>query len=417
MKTLLFTRYLYAADEVVLSLLFALLNKKDLFKCYWWAYELYYSEFDIKPIIWQMYYDFYAQLNPFLEKYIQSKLIKMDSGDETALACIIKNLFNKTTTDSVFCIRLSFDKVTFPNSIYRGKLPKWLEDYDKKYHNLLRSLKSRNWINTIYYIKKLLKNNDLTSKFENNNIQTNYTEFENIYLTICNYIDKQEEYIALKFNEQKIIDLFNRIKYDNYIHRLIALLAFIWSPVEKLNINRIFVIPTQEEIDFIKNTNAPLDLNKFNNPQVYNTISIKRLYKISKKISCFALNQDEFNYDYNSLINQYLYNWEYHCSQTPIWVKRFKQFGVCFDDETYQPIFPNDDYQELFYDSYGYEMDESHVWNKAQYSFPQLKSISKKEFNLSKWLEKVFENNDEDIRLGLDNIKISIKRQPYYIFN
>ena len=62
------------------------------------------------------------------------------------------------------------------NIIYKGKLPSWLEKYDKKYHNLLRSLKSRNWVNIVYYIKILLKQ-------DNNNINNTYniiTQFENL---------------------------------------------------------------------------------------------------------------------------------------------------------------------------------------------------------------------------------------------
>jgi hypothetical protein len=414
MKNLLLTRYLYAVDEVIISLLFSLLNKKDLLKSLWWAYEIYYSEFNIKPIIWQIYYDFYAQLNPFLEKYIQNKFDKLDSGDETALSFIIKNLFEREVTDSVYCLRLSFSKIKNPNSIYKGKPPKWLEDYDKKYHNLLRSFKSRNWINTIFYLKKILNNNDqdLSSIFENINIQTQYTNFENLYLVICDFINKQEEYIELKFNEQKTIELWNKIKYEDYIHRLLALLSFVCTPIHKLNINRVYSTPKQEEIDFIINSNKQLELNHYGNPQIYNTIPVKRVYKISKKISCFALNRDYF--DYNDLVQQYLYNWEYHCSKTPLWIRRFKRFGVCFDDSNFKPIFPNDDYQEMFYDTYGYEMDEPHVREKVQYSFLLLKSISRENYNLSKYFEKVFENINEDLRLGLDNIKISIKKQPYY---
>lgn len=418
MKNLLLTRYLYATDEVILSLLFALLNKENLNECYWWAYELYYSEINIKQIIWQIYYDFYAQLNPFLEKYIQTKFDKLDSGDETALAFIIRNLFHRQTTDSVFCIRLYANKNKLPNSIYKGKIPSWLESYDKIYHNLLRSIKLRNWVNIVFYLKKILNetipnNNTLCSLFEKINIQKEYSNFENLYLIICDFICKQEEYIQVIENKEKILELFHNIKYNNYLHRLLALLAFITTSPEKININRLFISPTQEELTFIKSTNEPIELNKYNNPQIYNTIPYKRKYEINKNISCFALNRDYYNNE--DLIEQYMLYWEYHCSNTPLWIRRFKRFGVCFDDTTFQPIFPNDDYQEMFYDNYGYEMDEPHVWNSAQLSFPELTPISKEDFNLSKYLEKVFENIDDDLRIGLDKIKISIKREYYYV--
>ena len=33
------TRYLYARDEVELSLIVSLLEKKDIMECYFWAFE------------------------------------------------------------------------------------------------------------------------------------------------------------------------------------------------------------------------------------------------------------------------------------------------------------------------------------------------------------------------------------------
>jgi len=414
MKNLLLTRYLYATDEVILSLLNSLLSKTNLSECYWWAYELYYSEINVKPIIWQIYYDFYAQTNPYLEKYIQAKFDNMDKGDNNALAYIIRNMFSRNSTDTVFCLRLFSNRHKSPNIIYIGKTPSWLNNYDSKYHNLLRSLKSRNFINIIYYIKQFIKQNNLLEKINNLDISSNNTLFEDLYINICKFIDNEEEFIQVNFNEEKTLELWNKIKYENYLHRLLALLAFIWTPIKYIHINRIFITPTKDDIDFILKSNETIELNHFGNSQIYNTIPFKRIYKIHENISCFALNRDY--YDFESLIEQYLLNWEYHCSHTPLWIRRFKRFGICFDDENQnnKPIFPNDDYQELFYDTYGYEMDEPHVWKCAQFSFPELLKVSRQDFNLCSWLEKVFENTDENIRLGIENIKVSIKKTPYF---
>ena len=88
-----FTRYLYEKEEVKLALLFALLNKKD--DAIFWAYELYYSGFsdELVELLWKMYYDFYATLNPKFEKYLLSK--------KTAPCCAISNfslLINTTVS-------------------------------------------------------------------------------------------------------------------------------------------------------------------------------------------------------------------------------------------------------------------------------------------------------------------------------
>jgi hypothetical protein len=72
---IVFTRYLYIKEEVVLALLLALLEKKSQDECLLWTYELYYSGFqeEIFQIILKIYYDFFATLNPSMESYILVK--------------------------------------------------------------------------------------------------------------------------------------------------------------------------------------------------------------------------------------------------------------------------------------------------------------------------------------------------------
>ena len=70
---LVFTRYLYVKDEVRISLLVSILNKSD--DAIFWAYELYYSGFktELLNLIWKIYYDFFATLNPTFEQYLLKK--------------------------------------------------------------------------------------------------------------------------------------------------------------------------------------------------------------------------------------------------------------------------------------------------------------------------------------------------------
>jgi hypothetical protein len=77
--TFIFTRYLYEKEEVKFALLVELLNKTE--DALFWAYELYYSGFidELTELLWKIYYDFYATLNPNFENY----LIKIFSYDLT----------------------------------------------------------------------------------------------------------------------------------------------------------------------------------------------------------------------------------------------------------------------------------------------------------------------------------------------
>jgi len=73
MHPLILTRFLYAKDEVELSLMMALLNNEDLRIIYYWAYELYYSGFAIFDILLKIYLDNYYEKQPYLLNYIRTK--------------------------------------------------------------------------------------------------------------------------------------------------------------------------------------------------------------------------------------------------------------------------------------------------------------------------------------------------------
>ena len=79
---LIFTRYLYIKNEVEISLLSAILNKKND-ESLFWAFELYYSGFtnDLLYLIWRIYFEFYATLNPTFEAFF---LIKEKEAKEKA---------------------------------------------------------------------------------------------------------------------------------------------------------------------------------------------------------------------------------------------------------------------------------------------------------------------------------------------
>ena len=58
MAPYILTRFLYIKDEVELSLVSALLKKRNVQECYYWAFELYYSGFDIVQLLYLTYWFF-----------------------------------------------------------------------------------------------------------------------------------------------------------------------------------------------------------------------------------------------------------------------------------------------------------------------------------------------------------------------
>ena len=96
-----FTRYLYAKDEVEVSFLTSLLKKND--RALFWAYELFYSGYDLSSLFWKVYYDFYATINPAFEKYLATKM--KQALNEQAVCAIVKNFIIRRYNTDVFMVR------------------------------------------------------------------------------------------------------------------------------------------------------------------------------------------------------------------------------------------------------------------------------------------------------------------------
>ena len=102
-SNIVFTRYLYLKDEVKLALFISLLKKSD--DAIFWAYELYYSGFktELIEIIWNIYYKFYATLNPSFEAYLLNKLSKdKQINDDKLVSTIIQDLIIRPFNTDVF---------------------------------------------------------------------------------------------------------------------------------------------------------------------------------------------------------------------------------------------------------------------------------------------------------------------------
>jgi len=101
-----------------------LLKKEELEVIYFWAYELYYSGFDIFEFMWQIYLDFYYEQQPLFETYFKKKhdLWKLDK-DMKHIAYILRNMYNLKATCTVFMMRQytckEDDTDMYPTIIYK----------------------------------------------------------------------------------------------------------------------------------------------------------------------------------------------------------------------------------------------------------------------------------------------------------
>jgi hypothetical protein len=66
----------------------------------------------------------------------------------------------------------------------------------------------------------------------------------------------------------------------------------------------------------------------------------------------------EFELEFETMHHYFTKHWVYYASRSPTWEARVRELGAEMDDETKEISFPNDDAEEKFYETWGYNPDE-----------------------------------------------------------
>lgn len=329
---LIFTRYLYIKDEVKISLLLSLLEKNE--NALFWANELFTSGFKQETFayIWQIYYDFYATLNPSFENYLLKKHIEWNTNVNNTNA-------NNIITDII-------------------------------QHLLVCSMNT-----DVYLLRNICDQFEIDIEYKTTNITS--IETHDLLVEHIGYWVETEEYRSLA---QTI--LFTTYQY-NYTLVYTDCLHKVFPTIHKKNtLLRSFVsslqVPVNPKVilfakimelctrkkglkqnnNEIKPITATIDLDT--NVKVYNVLKhVYNKWPIHNNIWLFKLVRNK--YSENGLKKAWLHNWEYHASFSPLWLDRIKRGGG-YINYTYKRLeFINDECMEAFYSQYGYEPDEQPV--------------------------------------------------------
>tara|TARA_A100001015_G_C14920870_1_gene684262 strand:+ start:48 stop:1319 length:1272 start_codon:yes stop_codon:yes gene_type:complete len=417
------TRYLYHLDDVSYSFVTSLLKGDDIKEVLFWTSELYYSGYyDILyNLIWKVYYDFYALMNPLLEKkinrlnneiiekfnsisintYFNNNEIRNKNNNESKnnenIKLTIKTTEDETIKNIIFVLYLLFSaecidyrvfELRFLNPLAPVSTPLKIEIKNIKWLKKLKSELSKENI-------KLSKTEELLLINIHNNNDNNYNNDNNIKYYLLK-LDVYRSYYILKkyYSIVKNIKLKERhnylkeILYEDKYHILIALICYFELDENEIVNKRITI--KKYNNDFY---NYFCETNNTNNIKPYNVLKEKRDYSINTNIGCFKINLNKFNNICKlQILNNY---WEYYCNFSPIWKDRFEKYNCIFQNKN--AIFKNDDYLEEFYELYGYEPDE-------QSNITKFKSVCKiKNNNIQEWLNYIF---DEEIEFNPNIIKI-----------
>lgn len=325
-----FTRYLYEVEEVKLSLIMGLMNKKEY--VLFWAYELFYSGYknDLIALLWSVYYDFYAVLNPSFEKYLLTKM-KINL-DEKNLASVIHNFIIRPSTIDVFMLRQLISNIDFDFD-YTG------DDLNTEYYDktIIKLLVSEDYLQIAYFIFNM--NDKFTSS---------------MFISVLNYFKKLE---MKSLDMKKEVDLYEKmIKLHKNGVKIILLSRIIhyYSILKKIKQGKsLYVHIEPHEIIMYETIEADFTLQD----KALSSRKILPLACISSideedYLSLFHLKREK-----EDIIKAYRENWEYYASFSPIWSERIQQHNGFIDHENKKIVFQEDE-QELFYQNYGLEPDE-----------------------------------------------------------
>lgn len=380
MQQIVFTRYLYIQQEVCLAFVSSILNKSE--DALFWIYELYYSGFKqtVIELIWNIYFDFYALLNPALETYLykKTKKIKLDVEQTTQqeamiIGNIIMTLLFRPFNLDVFL--LYYIDTPSPNS------------------SILKSnvdiIKEKDVLTLLHKIK-LATNKMQIIKECCNIIGLPLTKSQSLLKTIDNL-----------FSLNSKIEIINsKLKEKIILTKIVSLMIENKSVKKGKN---IYILVNPEDIVMYETLNAD---------------SITKSYKILEKacicgindfklLHLFRLNRDQ--YEIKDIKNIYHNLWLNNCYETPIWKKRILQYNGKWSKENGRIEFEEEDdtLMQAFYDLYGYEPDEQKlaIQNKC---IVELNNDNSDQNKKDSWNELIMKHKDKSI-LKMEYEKIDKK--------
>lgn len=306
------TRYLYVKKETEIALLLSILEKKE--DAIFWAYELYYSGFkkELSTFLFQIYYDFFACLNPKFEKYLLVKL---------------KNNLNDCESN------LQLVSSIIHNFIYR---PYSLDVF------LLKQLKKHNR----FCDNILTQNNDMTFL---KNIMDISENILSLFKKMVTYFHKKGTIRDVQL--KNYIKEFEKICKNDNIDKQSALLSryLNFIAIEK-NVKmgkNVIIIIDPEEVVMYETIGSEL--------QCWKVLKSACLCKITdrKYMSLFSFQHR------NPLFKDKMhYKWHYWASYSPLWRERIEKYNGLIDHANQEIIFPNDDTIEDYYNHFNLEPDE-----------------------------------------------------------
>jgi hypothetical protein len=359
-----------------LALTLCILNKKEE-EAIFWAYELYYSGFQLElvAVFWSLYYDFYYTLNPSFEKYLLTRLKKnlaLDADSVNYISMIVNNFMIRPHSMDIFMLKQIVDICDFDKTDIQDYIDSPGNNLEVMQKEMLFAIRTKDFMILASLILIDIKDEHIDTMFE---VATNY------FVTEMGLKKKVQDYDKQSSNKRVLI-LCRIVHY------------FTVTANKKLGKN-LYIHIEPEEVVLYETIHAGAGLV----PR-----KILRLAKIYSIDSDNYLSLFDLKRETQDIKTAYYYDWLYYASYSPLWKSRILKHNGVIDQKNHKVEFDDDDIDE-FYDNYGYEPDEqsTEVENKT------IQDI-RKERN---WLSFYKEHNINGVVEIEDDILSSIDKITY----
>ena len=316
------TRYLYALDEVALSLLTALLCRRDLDECYYWTAELHASGFEVFPWLWWIYYSFYAELNPRLEAYMRTRAVTHTFRDACA---VVRNMHRARPTPTVFVLDQAASARTLVARAGAGSV---FPNFPEAHQAWLSCVKDQDMCGAVAHVVQLAEAWCIDSLFQ----------------ILCEF---HAEHMRASVDNEKMLQYWADRPGADDLHHLVAIMVHMLRAPGEYDYRRLFIAPRDEALRYLSAGES------FGRPD--RLLAAGRKYPTGEGIAAFALARERLYTDPASVLR---HHWEYHAAMCPLWRTRLHDCGATPVHETRDMTFRTDEGLEAFYALYGVEPDE-----------------------------------------------------------
>lgn len=333
------TRYLYIKDEVRVSLLTSILEKKEA-RSLFWAYELYHSGFkeELIHLLWKIYYEFFHSVNPsyyayFIKKHKEWNQKPYDEVHIRIIYILVMNLIIRPYNMDVFLIR---------NITKQSKQTSYESSYIEEFRELV---KERRFVDFYKYM---------------HSYEPALLDGEIIVEAIINKICGTKDITRTKIITQLVFHDTNQMESSVI---LLANIVAYFTILDGKTMGKKIYISCDDKI-----INGYATITKVDTPVISRGTNHERhdAYQILPTACTYAIDQDNmlslFNVERSDgtvdIVNIYYYQWLYYASLSPVWLQRIMDYGGTVVKQDKQVIFNDDDDMEAFYQEYGMDPEE-----------------------------------------------------------